>query len=54
MQLDRCTYDVHTSRVDIPMIMHKSTIDSTRFDSCMELQSVWTGYLPFDLRWLVG
>ena len=69
------------------MIVHKSTVDSTRFDSCIELQLVldtylliqdgllgkskvtpgdigfincirsqlvWTRYLPFDLRWLVG
>ena len=41
---------VHISRVDNPVIMHKSIIDSTGFDSYVRLQ---IGII-IDLRWLVG
>ena len=35
---------------DNPVIVHKSTVDSTGFDSCVALQ---IGII-IDLRWLVG
>ena len=46
----QCTQDVHTSLVDNSMIMHKSTIYNTGFDSCIVLQ---IGII-IDPRWLVG
>ena len=53
-ELGICTRDVHTSRVDNPVIVHKSTVDRIGFDNFMELQLVWTRYLPFDPMWFFG